>query len=146
MFGRLVKRAITSRPSVWSTRFFASALAPENQHFQRRRSGLAQYEVNVKFKDLDVKKRYMEYLMSEHIGHVMDTVPDQYFEASLSEDMDDELKVVIRYYVWGREGVDKYLKEFSTKLRDATYEKFTKDEFQPEFRRVLVETERLTRK
>ena len=138
-FSRLVTRAIRARPTALPTRQFATG-------FDRRRSGIAHYEVNLVFKDLDVKKRYMEYLLSEHMGHVMDTVPDEYFEASLSEDAENELKAVVRYYVWSKGGVEKYLRDFSTKLRAATYENFTEEDFQCEFRRVLVETERLTRK
>ena len=144
MFSRLVTRTARRGPAALPTRQFATGWArlPDSM-LERRPSRLAHHEVNLIFKDLDVKKRYKDHFFGESMGPAL--ASGDFIEASLSEHVDDELKAVVRCYAFPKHDVDKYLPDFSEKIRAATYEKFSEEDVQCEFRPVLVETDRLSR-
>ena len=105
--------------------------------------GMAQYEVNLTFPNRDAKKKFCDFLLNDHMSDLMQCVPDQFVEASVSDDSSDELKAVVRYYSKSQNGIDTYLNDFAPSLRDDPLKHFSKEDYTVTHRRILVEKGRV---
>ena len=95
---------IAHRPAALQT--FRAFSVFDRSAFFIRKLGTAQYEVNLSFKDKEAKQKFCDFLVAEHMPHVMETVPEQFFDASISDDTEDPLKAVVRYYSKSKDGID----------------------------------------